>query len=169
MRQIRKWNHGLIDGIFTMEEAKLIKSLPLSPTQEDTIFGPHTTNNVYTSKFGYIFLKQEASIDHLYTHHETEQTLWRSIWSLQVSNKVKNLLLRETQESLPTKQNLQRRTIMDCSLCDRCKLEPEIALHATWLCRELEVVWEDASVWGFRRSRSFLSFKELLSWLIMNT
>ena len=26
----RKWNHGLIDGIFTVEEAKLIKSLSLS-------------------------------------------------------------------------------------------------------------------------------------------
>ena len=124
---------------------------------------------VYTSKSGYRFLKQEANIDHLDTHHEAEQTLWRSIWSLQVPNKVKNLLWRATRESLPTKQNLQRRTITDCSLCDRCKLEPETTLHATWSCRQLEVVWEDASVWRFRRSRSFLSFKELLSWLLMNT
>ena len=55
------------------------------------------------------------------------------------------------------------------ALCDRCKLELETALHATWSCRELDVVWEDDGVWGFRRSSSFLSFKELLSWLIMNT
>ena len=95
--------------------------------------------------------------------------MWRSIWSLQVLNKVKNILQRATRESLPTKQNLQRRTITNCSLCDQCKLEPETALHATWSCRELEVVCENVGVWGFRRSRSFLSFKELLSWLITNT
>lgn len=65
----RKWNHGLIDGIFTEEEAKLIKSLPLSQTApEDSIFWPHTNNRVYTSKSRYKVLKQEASTEAAITH-----------------------------------------------------------------------------------------------------
>lgn len=134
----RKWNHGLIDGIFTEKEAKLIKSLPLSQTApEDSIFWPHTNNRVYTSKSRYRVLKQEASTEAANTHPEVGKNLWHSIWSLQVPNKVKYLPWRATRESLPTKQNLQRRTITDCSLCDRCKLEPETALHATWSCPKL--------------------------------
>lgn len=60
------------------------------------------------------------------------------------------------------------RTITNCSIYDRCKLEPATALHALWSCKELEVVWEDVVLWGFQRSINFLSFKELLSWLIKN-
>ena len=49
----RQWNHGLIDGIFTEEEAALIKSMTLSwVVQKDIIFWPHTNN---TSKSGYQF------------------------------------------------------------------------------------------------------------------
>ena len=61
-----------------------------------------------------------------------------------------------------------QRTIIDCSTCDQCKHEAETALHALWACKELDVVWGDANLWGFRRSTSFLSFKELLSWIIKN-
>ena len=135
----RQWNHGLIDGIFTKEEAALIKSMPLSRVvQKDIIFWPHTNNGIYTSKSGYQFLKQEANTNvsevTLASASEYERELWRGIWSLQVPNKVKNLLWRAARESLPSKQNLQRRTITNCSICDRCKLEPESALHALWTC-----------------------------------
>nr|POF00764.1 hypothetical protein CFP56_68291 [Quercus suber] len=52
---------------------------------------------------------------------------------------------------------------------DRCKLEPESALHSLWTCTELEVVGEDVVKWGFRGPTSFLTFKELPSWLIKNS
>ena len=35
-------------------------------------------------------------------------------------------------------------------------------------CKELDVVWEDVNLWGLRRLTSFLSFKELLSWITKN-
>lgn len=62
----RQWNHGLIDGIFTREEATLIKSLPLSQTgQAHSLLWPHTNNGNYTWKTGYQFLKQKANSDPL--------------------------------------------------------------------------------------------------------
>nr|POE57542.1 hypothetical protein CFP56_06602 [Quercus suber] len=45
----KQWDHGLIEGLFTPEEAKLIKSIPLSRCKaKDTLFWPFTSNGVYT-------------------------------------------------------------------------------------------------------------------------
>ena len=69
---------------------------------------------------------------------------------------------------MPTKENLLRRTISDNSVCDRCKLAPKSTIHSLWSCTELDVVWEDNSLWNCRRTNTFIDFKELLSWLITN-
>ena len=87
---------------------------------------------------------------------------------MQVPNKVKNLVWRACRNSLPTKENLVRRTVIDNPIYDRCKEVPESSLHALWSCGELDVVWEDDSQWHCRRNLTFVDFKELLSWLIKN-
>ena len=133
----RQWNHSLIDGIFTSDEAALIKSIPLSRVvKADSLFWPFTNNDVYTSQSSYQFLKREASNEHPLTDPQHEKDLW----SFNVSNKVKNLLWRACRKSLPSKQNLMRRTIINCATCDRCKQETESAMHAMWACKELDVV-----------------------------
>lgn len=68
--------------------------------------------------------------------------------------------------SLPTKDNLQCRTIFNNAVCDKCKLVPESAIHTLWSCTELDVVWEDVSLWSHQQASNFSDFKELLSWLI---
>ena len=75
---------------------------------------------------------------------------------------------RACRNSLPTKDNLVCRTVIDCSTCDRCKQAPESALHAMWFCRELDVVWENDAQWQCGRNQTFVDFKKLLSWLIIN-
>ena len=56
----RQWDYNLINGMFTPEEADLIKSIPLSRCEaEDTLFWPFTSNVIYISKSGYRFLKSE--------------------------------------------------------------------------------------------------------------
>ena len=99
---------------------------------------------------------------------ERDRTLWRGIWSLQVPNKIKNLIWRACRNSLLTKVNLQCQTIIDNVVCDRCKLVPKSAIHALWSCTELDVVWEDVQLWSHRQTNNFFDFKELLSWLISN-
>ena len=87
---------------------------------------------------------------------------------MQVPNKIKNMVWRACCNSLPTKENLVHRTIIDNPICDRCKQVPEPSLHALWSCGELDVVWEDDSQWQCRSNRTFVDFKELLLWLITN-
>ena len=58
--ETRQWDYNLINGMFTPEEADLIKSIPLSRCEaEDTLFWPFTSNVIYISKSGYRFLKSE--------------------------------------------------------------------------------------------------------------
>ena len=165
----RQWNHELIDGIFTPLEAELIKAIPLSQCEaEDNLFWPFTSNGIYSSKSGYRFLKVEGHPVDDEQQRAHDSTLWRTIWSVPVPNKIKNLMWRACRNSLPTKENLVHRTVIECPTCDRCKHVLESALHAMWSCRKLDVVWENDAQWQCRRTQTFVDFKELLSWLIIN-
>ena len=85
---------------------------------------------------------------------------------MQVPNKIKNLIWRDCQNSLLTKENLLLQTIIDNPVCDRCKLVPESTIPYLWSYRELDAVWDNAPFWNSRQT--IIDFKELLSWLITN-
>ena len=56
----RTWNEHLIDGLFVLEEAELVKKILLSRhLVEDKVFWPWTQSGAYTCKSGYRFLKME--------------------------------------------------------------------------------------------------------------
>ena len=130
----RQWNTELIDGIFIPSEVDLIKNIPLSRTEsEDMIYWPLTQNGQYTCKNEY----DEASQD---MYSPQDSSFWKGVWSLQVPNKVKNLMWRACKNSIPTKLNLLRWAIIVDPLCDRCKSEAQSPLHALWLCNELDPV-----------------------------
>lgn len=62
----RQWNHSLIDGIFTSDEAALIKPIPLSRVvKADSLFWPFTSNGVYTSKSGYQFWRETLQTSYI--------------------------------------------------------------------------------------------------------
>ena len=42
----------------------------------------------------------------------------------------------------------------------------EESIHALWSCPELDEVWSDQGIWGFRCEVGFTSVKELLLWMI---
>ena len=48
----------------------------------------------------------------------------------------------------------------------RCSWANESTLHALWSYGELDAVWEDLNMWSCRNTLTFITFKELLSWLI---
>ena len=144
----RQWNNEMIEGIFTPVEADMIKAIPLSLCEaEDTLFWPFTNNDIYNSKSGYRFLKAEEQTKLDEEQRMDNKHLWRTLWSMQVPNKIKNPVWRACHNSLQTKENLVRRTIIDNPIYDRCKQVPKSSLHALWFCGELDVVWEDDLQW----------------------
>nr|POE70420.1 putative disease resistance protein rga3 [Quercus suber] len=166
----RQWNEEMLYGLFNTEEAELIKTIPLSnEASEDVLFWPHSSNGQYSCKSGYRFLEKEDVL-----HNEPqevtdeEKQLWNGIWSMHVPPKVKTLLWRACREAIPTMSALFRRTISTGSSCVRCHANSEDSKHALWSCPELDSVWSDIELWSFRSSVQFMTFKELLSWLIKN-
>ena len=103
----RQWNEGLIDGIFASDEAAIIKKIPLGRiASEDVLIWPHSSNGRYSCKSGYRFLKEEADLSYNQQSSATDTQLWKNLWSLQVPNKVRNLLWRACRDAMPTKANL---------------------------------------------------------------
>ena len=57
----REWISELVDGLFVPEDADIIKKIPLSrAASEDKFYWPYSSNEIYTCKSGYRFLKEEA-------------------------------------------------------------------------------------------------------------
>lgn len=95
------------------------------------------------------------------TQSEVDKKFWKSIWSLEVPNKFKNLVWRACRNSLPTQENLTRRTLADNPIYDRCSLQAEDSLHALWSCSGLDEVWE-GDRWNFRQR------EVLCRWMVEN-
>ena len=138
------WKEDEIDRCFIPEEAALIKAIPLSLfNREDVPYWPHTWDGVFPVRFGYRLCldlaKTEAANS---TGAEDATAVWKAIWRLQVPNRVKNLLWRAGNNSLPTRANLVRRRVLDDALCPECKLNAEDTLHAVWSCPKLVDTWK---------------------------
>ena len=164
----RSWNEELVDGLFGVEDAEMIKRIPLSQSVvEGTLYWPHSTSGHYTCRSGYRFLKEESK---LLAYPQAlpicDKKVWKVICKMQVLPKIRNFFWRACRNVLPTKQALMRRKIVVDPICERCKLDVEDAEHALWSCPELDVVWANQVPWSFRHEVGFSGIKELLPWMV---
>lgn len=89
----KQWNEELIDGIFASEKAAIIKKIPQGRVAtEDIVIWPHSHDGRYSCKLGYQFLKEEAELKSTPQPINLDSQLWKGMWSLNVPNKVKNLM-----------------------------------------------------------------------------
>jgi len=94
--------------------------------------------------------------------------MWKGFWSSSSPNKVKNQLWRVYKNSLPTKLNLCRRTVIDNTLCDQGKVATETILHALWECPVLDEFWSNINLWDSLRGIAFVDFNDLVLWILLN-
>ena len=152
--------------MFAPQEAEEIKNISLARIEtEDTMYWPWENDGRYSCKTGYRFLKEDEVGFQVAENQDHGKGIWKKIWALECPNKIRNLIWRACRNSLPSKCNLLRRTIVSEQSCDRCKTENENILHAVWSCKELDGVWGANTAWNFRNQRMFSSFSELLAWV----
>ena len=162
------WDAEMLKGLLIPAEAELALRLPLPRSQtEDVLFWLFTADGQYNCKSGYKFLKDLEENPVLGTHTEVDRKVWKKLWSPEVPSKYKHMLWRACKNSLPTKHNLVRRTIIHTPTCDRCSLQAEDSLHALWSCTGLNDVWV-GDRWSFRSNIQFSTFHELCSWMLEN-
>jgi len=60
--------------------------------------------------------------------------IWKTVWSLNTLNVVKNFMWRACHNLLPTIVNLYRRGVVKDTVCPRCGKADETVIHALWSC-----------------------------------
>nr|POE55152.1 hypothetical protein CFP56_02154 [Quercus suber] len=80
---IRKWNEELVDSLFVVEDAELIKKIPLTRNvAENTLYWPYSTSENYSCRSSYRFLKEELEMQAnpqappICDKKETKHALW---------------------------------------------------------------------------------------------
>ena len=81
---------------------------------------------------------------------------------MKVPGKIKNFLWRACTNSLPTKENLIKRKIIQESSCPRCSNSSKSVEHALWSYACIKVLWDSDFYWVDRCSTDSESFSDVL-------
>ena len=92
---------------------------------------------MYLVKSGYRFLTSNLAA----AFSSQVPTIWKSIWKLQVSNKVKSFIWRVCADCLPTKRGLRMKKIDISDVCSVCNDSVEDIPHALVKCSYARKVW----------------------------
>jgi ribonuclease HI len=161
------WDQNVIDDLFNEDEAKTIKAIPLSCTnQEDRLIWRGTTNGLFSVRSGYHLEKED--IEHTKAGSSNgvgNSNIWKSIWNLKVPNMEKHFIWRACHDILPTRENLMRRKIVSDPFCPICGLEIETVGHILWECSSAMDVWGVCKAFQKRSitGQSFISLVEEIS------
>ena len=70
-----------------------------------------------------------------------DKNVWKEIWKLGTTNKIKNLIWSLCTNSLATNENLFRRKVRANPLCFICLKELKIVEHICFVCEWTAPVW----------------------------
>nr|POE79269.1 putative ribonuclease h protein [Quercus suber] len=73
---------------------------------------------------------------------EVQRSLWKGVWRLNVPGKIKHFLWKSCTNSLPTKENMLKKTIIPENVCHLCSEHPEDVMHALLGCTKVRQVWQ---------------------------
>jgi len=162
------WNSTLVRHIFSPDEAEVILNIPLSPIYPpNRIIWKSTKDGAFSVCSAYhLGVELQASNRGQSSYATQGNDIWKSLWSLHVSNPVKVSLWRACNNLLPTKLNLKHKRVVEDALCPICGREDEDTAHVLWSCPGAQDVWGgDAS--NFQKCDwDGNSFKHLLRYVL---
>ena len=161
------WNTHLIDRHFYPPDAKLIKSLPLCSTpQSDVLIWPKEKTGTYSVKSGYKLLCEWQNVELNQPRiSDIDRNFWSSIWKINVPGKIKHFIWKACSNSLPTKENLLKRKVVQDTVCQRCSNDSEDVVHSLWSCEGLREVWNREFGWVYDAGVQWTSFSEILKFV----
>ncbi|XP_059451341.1 uncharacterized protein LOC132182133 [Corylus avellana] len=139
----RWWKSHLLETLFHIEDIQMIKTMPLSCTnQEDIQIWSGTKNGIFFVRSAY-HLQQELLLSQATgsSHRNDRSAVWKELWALQVPNAKKKFMWRACHDILPTRANLYKRNIVNDPKCPICGREVETGFHILWQCPSAMDVW----------------------------
>lgn len=139
----KAWNVELVKETFWEEEAKIILSIPLSPTlPRDRRIWRCTSNRDFSVRSAYHMEMELVALSNCSgLGQETKSTAWKICWKLRVPNVAKMFLWKAFNNLLPTKSNMSKKGVTKDNLCPICGLEEETVSHILWDCGSAKDVW----------------------------
>ena len=150
--------------MFSPPDAKIIKSLPLCIIpQSDSLVWPAEKSGQFSVKSGYKCLCEDLQVSEPNPGTmEVYRGLWKGVWRLNVPGKIKHFLWKSCTNSLPTKENLLKKTIVSENVCHLCSELPEDVMHALWGCLKVRQVWQRSFGWLDNNRVTEGSFSDLV-------
>lgn len=141
------WNSDLIDTIFWEVEAAAIKSIPLvSINVDDKLVWTGCPDDKFSAKSGYHMemgwrqsLVSAGGSGSIGLGWKGEW--WKSLWKLNIPNKIKIFAWRSCRDILPTRNKLKQRKIIQTANCPLCQSYEESTVHILWQCKALRGIW----------------------------
>ena len=152
----RTWSVDLIKVGFNLEEAATILCIPFSITGcTDKLGWFHTANGIYSVRTGYraaMELMDDGALEKRGRDTTSDKTksvqFWKSIWSLDVPNKMKFFIWKCCNHALAVRRNLKRRHMRVDNICGVCGQVDETenhiffyyeTSHRFWFCSPLQL------------------------------
>lgn len=165
----RVWNAQKLFDTFTEEDALQILKIKPSQTGHDSDIWGFTKTGCYTTQSAYRMLS---------TLHETkspayrplppvEKQLWKSIWKLKTTPKIRHFLWRALSGALAVAEGLQSRGLHNNTTCLACGQASETICHVLFTCPTAVEAWRLAGIHsppaGFSQSSVFLNLHYLVA------
>lgn len=130
----KNWDMDLIDDIFNVRDAELIKRIPIPMREKnDSWFWLLDDKGVFTVKSAYRWLKGECD--------STYSNFWNKLWALKLPGKITQFLWRVCTGCLPTAGALSSKRIVQSAQCPWCLNETETDTHVLFTCGFARTVW----------------------------
>ena len=141
--------------------------IPLSSTNtSDRLVWAGTKNGKFTVKSAYTLALEELKLSE---HAEcsngvARRKLWKTIWNLNIPQKIKLFAWKACRNIPASKENLAKRKITPDGVCELCGREESIG-HILWLCDHAMEVWNSSKFafpFEFSAKGTFLDVVECL-------
>ncbi|XP_071924774.1 uncharacterized protein [Coffea arabica] len=150
----RRWNKPLIFKTFCKVDADNILKIPISITRrDDNTFWIGNQNGEYIVQSGYKMAMDRREEE---TRREGDgaesscspinQQVWKVLWSLNISHKIKMFSWKGLREAVPVKELIWRRVKMGDPICSRCGEEVETLEHMLLKCNKVKDIWKLAPI-----------------------
>ena len=96
------------------------------------------------------------------SNNKLNKLFWKTIWRLNITNKVKSFAWRASKNIIPTKANLCHQKVIDNPTCEACSSGAESSRHVLWDCEKAQEIWKLSHIPFDVHGANFLEFVDLL-------
>ena len=144
-----EWKADLVKQVFLPDEAQTILSIPRSNKQaSDRIIWAYTPKGIFAVNSAYKVTLAASPYASTVGEADTiaKETFWRTLWILDIPNKIKTFAWRARRNILPTKVNLHHQGVLESVTCEACGIANETSGHLFWECTKAREVWLEIGI-----------------------